>query len=223
MCKSAPRSRQITTPVPHHSVFYRPDVRWLSKDYFARRCPRKHSKCWSQKIPPHLKCTSTLPCELWNCNAENYHQACTWTSKQSLNVKLPELKVYIDALITHNHDNGCHSADGLFTTRTNRKSYLTSQMQQLAFCCNDRKCQKLHTLTLALNVAITFICKNCWQLQQHESQWLNNDLIINFSKLTTNYSLEELLMATNKYCDHGLLDCGHLAPPVHFMLPTSNK
>jgi len=26
MCKSAPRSRQITTPAPHHSVFYRPDV-----------------------------------------------------------------------------------------------------------------------------------------------------------------------------------------------------
>jgi len=24
ICKSAPRSRQITTPVPHHSVFYRP-------------------------------------------------------------------------------------------------------------------------------------------------------------------------------------------------------
>jgi len=26
LCKSAPRSRQITTPVPHHSVFYRPDA-----------------------------------------------------------------------------------------------------------------------------------------------------------------------------------------------------
>jgi len=25
-CKSAPRSRQITTSVPHHSVFYRPDA-----------------------------------------------------------------------------------------------------------------------------------------------------------------------------------------------------
>ena len=25
-CKSAPRSRQITTPAPHNSVFYRPDV-----------------------------------------------------------------------------------------------------------------------------------------------------------------------------------------------------
>ena len=26
ICKSAPRSRQITTPVPHHSVFYRLDA-----------------------------------------------------------------------------------------------------------------------------------------------------------------------------------------------------
>ena len=26
MCKSALRSRQITTPAPHHSVFYRPDA-----------------------------------------------------------------------------------------------------------------------------------------------------------------------------------------------------
>jgi len=26
MCKSAPRARQVTTPAPHHSVFYRPDA-----------------------------------------------------------------------------------------------------------------------------------------------------------------------------------------------------
>ena len=26
ICKSAPRSRQITTPAAHHSVFYRPDA-----------------------------------------------------------------------------------------------------------------------------------------------------------------------------------------------------
>ena len=26
ICKSAPRSRQITAPAPHHSVFYRPDA-----------------------------------------------------------------------------------------------------------------------------------------------------------------------------------------------------
>jgi len=26
ICKSAPRPRQITTPAPHNSVFYRPDA-----------------------------------------------------------------------------------------------------------------------------------------------------------------------------------------------------
>jgi len=26
ICKSTPRSKQITTPAPHHSVFYRPDA-----------------------------------------------------------------------------------------------------------------------------------------------------------------------------------------------------
>jgi len=26
ICKSAPRSRQITMPAPHYSVFYRPDA-----------------------------------------------------------------------------------------------------------------------------------------------------------------------------------------------------
>ena len=26
ICKSAPRSRQITMPAPHHSIFYRPDA-----------------------------------------------------------------------------------------------------------------------------------------------------------------------------------------------------
>jgi len=26
ICKSAPHSRQITTPAPHHSVFYKPDA-----------------------------------------------------------------------------------------------------------------------------------------------------------------------------------------------------
>ena len=26
ICKTAPRSRQITTPAPHHSIFYRPDA-----------------------------------------------------------------------------------------------------------------------------------------------------------------------------------------------------
>ena len=45
ICKSAPRSRPITTPTPHHSVFYRPDAlpateptaskHWRQKSYVS--------------------------------------------------------------------------------------------------------------------------------------------------------------------------------------------
>ena len=40
VCKSAPRSRQITTPTPHHSVFYRP--------YALPAAQRTASKHWRQ-------------------------------------------------------------------------------------------------------------------------------------------------------------------------------
>jgi len=46
-CKSAPRSRQITKPAPHHSVFYRPDA--LS---VAQPTSSKHWKHWQG----HLAC-----------------------------------------------------------------------------------------------------------------------------------------------------------------------
>jgi len=42
LCKSAPRSRQITMPVPHHSVFYRPDA--------LRATQPTASKHWRHKI-----------------------------------------------------------------------------------------------------------------------------------------------------------------------------
>jgi len=42
LCKSAPRSRHITTPVPHHSVFYRPDA--------LRATQPTASKHWRHKI-----------------------------------------------------------------------------------------------------------------------------------------------------------------------------
>jgi len=47
ICKSAPRSRQITTPAPHHSVFYRPDALPAAqpaairqKESLWERCPK---------------------------------------------------------------------------------------------------------------------------------------------------------------------------------------
>jgi len=35
ICKSAPHSRQITMPAPHHSVFYRPDALPVAQPMFS--------------------------------------------------------------------------------------------------------------------------------------------------------------------------------------------
>ena len=37
-CKSAPRSRQITMPTPHHSVFYRPDALPAAQPTVSKHC-----------------------------------------------------------------------------------------------------------------------------------------------------------------------------------------
>ena len=57
ICKSAPRSRQITTPAPHHSVFYRPDAlpaakptaskHWRHEDTFVESVWGKSLTCSS--------------------------------------------------------------------------------------------------------------------------------------------------------------------------------
>jgi len=39
ICKSAPRSRQVTTPAPHHSVFYRPDALPAAKPTASEHWP----------------------------------------------------------------------------------------------------------------------------------------------------------------------------------------
>ena len=53
ICKSAPRSRQITSPTPHHSVFYRPDALPAAQP--------TASKHWRQLLQ-----TNTLFNILWN-------------------------------------------------------------------------------------------------------------------------------------------------------------
>jgi len=62
ICKSASRSRQITTPAPHHSVFYRPDALpaaepAASKHWSQRCCPltqlkfqNTERKCVTKKL-----------------------------------------------------------------------------------------------------------------------------------------------------------------------------
>jgi len=47
-CKSAPRSRQITMPAPHHSVFYRPDALPAAQPT-ASKYWRHSNKYWHPK------------------------------------------------------------------------------------------------------------------------------------------------------------------------------
>ena len=47
VCKSAPRSRQITTPAPHHSVFYRPDALPAAHPTASKHWRQKH---WRQNF-----------------------------------------------------------------------------------------------------------------------------------------------------------------------------
>ena len=54
ICKSAPCSRQIAMPAPHHSVFYRPDA-----------LPATQPTASKQNISLHLKYVAPLPCEIW--------------------------------------------------------------------------------------------------------------------------------------------------------------
>jgi len=53
ICKSAPRSRQITTPASHHSVFYRPDG--------LPAVQPTASKHWRDAVTRRIK---EMPCQL---------------------------------------------------------------------------------------------------------------------------------------------------------------
>ena len=66
LCKSARCSRQITTPAPHHSVFYRPDA--------LPAAQRTASKHWRPKLYVHKNTT-------WKKYNSVYKQR--WTNKHS--------------------------------------------------------------------------------------------------------------------------------------------
>ena len=66
ICKSAPRSRQITMPVPHHSVFYRPDALPATQPTVSkhwRHCSRINA------VKTEKLFTSTNP-QLWHFRSE---------------------------------------------------------------------------------------------------------------------------------------------------------
>jgi len=48
ICKSAPRSRQTTTPAPHHSVFYRPDALPAAQPTASKHWRQRRTKKYKQ-------------------------------------------------------------------------------------------------------------------------------------------------------------------------------
>ena len=63
VCKSAPRSSQITMPAPHHSVFYRPDAlpaaqptasKHWRQCYRERKCAENYDKWYNQNFGDFL-------------------------------------------------------------------------------------------------------------------------------------------------------------------------
>ena len=58
ICKSAPRSRQITTPALHHSVFYRPDALPVAQPTVSKHWRQQH---WKQIKKQQWKLLSAKP------------------------------------------------------------------------------------------------------------------------------------------------------------------
>ena len=73
ICKTAPRSRQITTPAPHHSVFYRPDALPAAQP--------TASEHWKEKYTEVKQSFSALTL-LFGCQEE--HPACKKLSDEVL-------------------------------------------------------------------------------------------------------------------------------------------
>ena len=56
--KSAPRSRQITTPAPHHSVLYRPDALPAAQPTASKHW--RHVLCFQQEIKHQTRCAISI-------------------------------------------------------------------------------------------------------------------------------------------------------------------
>ena len=69
ICKSAPSSRQITMPVPHHSVFYRPDALPAAQP--------TASKHWRQNIRTNIH-TNIQTRNRWHKNENMKHSQLVW-------------------------------------------------------------------------------------------------------------------------------------------------
>ena len=64
ICKSTPRSRQITTPVPHRSVFYRPDALPAAQPTASKHWRIKQQDIKKLKYSTYLRTVLDLDCRL---------------------------------------------------------------------------------------------------------------------------------------------------------------
>ena len=96
ICKFAPRSRQITTPAPHHSVFYRPDALSATQPTV--------SKHWRHKIVAtrhvywslNIACVCMMyVCQCWFAHSLRKFAVHDWSIEQKwMTLLLPLLLLY---------------------------------------------------------------------------------------------------------------------------------
>ena len=84
VCKSAPRSRQITTPAPHRSVFYRPDALPAAQPTASKHRRQQHWRQWHQlgRMSTHNVCVWTC-CNQTVLMATLVHNASTSATARS--------------------------------------------------------------------------------------------------------------------------------------------
>ena len=69
-CMSAPRSRQITMPVPHHSVFYRPDALPAAQPTASKHWRHTWLILTNKTVQLFTYCCLVLPSGMWNYNRQ---------------------------------------------------------------------------------------------------------------------------------------------------------
>ena len=100
ICKSAPRCRQITTPAPHHSGFYRPDALPAAQPTASKhwRHNSLHKNAKTLVFDNNQKQTMTMltKCITFILTFNNYTQQ--WDDHQ-ISIKTTEVKKIVDALL----------------------------------------------------------------------------------------------------------------------------
>jgi len=167
MCKSAPRSRQITTPAPHHSVFYRPDAlpaaQPTASKHWRQSCTNaKKTVQWQMLITHELHVSNNIKmallCILWLRNdtvqcyiADALHWICS-SYKESFTVIM---KWHISTWTSFAVSTPTHSENNV--TRKENSSNLQCMIHQMSFAYIPRVNKKL---TLKFQWAV-------WAIHRH--------------------------------------------------------